>query len=352
MNLLDLSFSELEALIRDLGESRFRASQVFQWVWQKGCPDFALMTNLSGTLRTKLGKAATLSWPDLDTVKVSRDGTVKFLLRMADGALVETVLIPGEGRLTQCLSTQVGCPLGCTFCATGLMGFTRNLTSGEILGQVLVARRYALEQGLSPLKNLVFMGMGEPLLNLPQLAKSLEVLNHDLGLGFSRRRITVSSVGLPDKLAELGPLGLALPAISLHAPTQELRARIMPVAARVSLDALMAALRAYPMRARERITFEYLLLGGVNDGPAEAKALVRLLGQMRCKVNLIAYNATPGLPYEAPDMDRVLAFENYLKDKRLSVTLRRSMGADIAAACGQLKAARTGELGAGITPEA
>ncbi len=346
MNALDLSFAELSDLIRNLGESGFRASQVFQWMWQKGCADFSLMTNLSGSLRKKLADVSSLDWPRVDTVRISRDGTVKFLLRLADAALVETVLIPGEGRLTQCLSTQVGCAMGCTFCSTGQMGFARNMTSGEILSQVLVARKYVQEQGLAPLKNLVFMGMGEPLLNLGHLTRALETLNHDLGLGFSHRRITVSSVGLPDKLAELGALGLAMPAISLHAPTQELRERIMPKAARVPLGELMAALARYPMKDRERITFEYLLLGGVNDSLVQARQLVGLLGQMKCKVNLIAYNPAPGLPYVAPSMDQVLAFENFLKEKRLSVTLRKSMGADIAAACGQLKAEQQG----GLTP--
>jgi 23S rRNA (adenine2503-C2)-methyltransferase len=346
-NLLDLSRLELEAfLVEDVKEPRFRAAQLWQWLWQKGAADFAAMTNVSKALREKLARVCEIRWPEIEREQTSRDGTVKLLLGLADGAFIETVLIPAAGRFTQCLSTQVGCAMACTFCNTGRMGFERNLSQAEILGQILVGRRHLAERGLAPLKNLVFMGMGEPLLNLDNLLKSLATLNSAEGLGFSSRKTTVSTVGIPAGLMRLAQSGLALPAISLHAPTQELREKLMPKAAAVApLPELMACLDALPLKPRERITYEYLLIKGVNDSKKEAQGLVKLLGGRRSKVNLIAYNPSPGIPYEAPDPEAVLAFEQHLRDKHITTTLRRSMGQDIAAACGQLRAERTASNG-------
>ncbi len=337
-NLLDLTHAQLEDFVTSgLGLPRFRADQVWQWLWQKDAQDFEAMTNLSKELRAELAAKAAVVWPTVEVVRTSRDGTVKFLLGLADGERIETVLIPGaRGRYTQCLSTQVGCAMGCTFCSTATLGFTRNLTHGEILGQVLVGRAHLAANELEPLRNLVFMGMGEPLLNLDTVLAALESLQSDTGLNMSWRRSTVSTVGFPDKLKVLGESGLALPAISLHAPTQELRARIMPKAAKVHLDELMAALDAFPMRPRERITYEYLLLKGVNDSLDHAKQLADLLANRRCKVNLIAYNPSRNMPYDAPDPDQVERFEKYLWDRGMTATIRRSMGQDIEAACGQL----------------
>jgi 23S rRNA (adenine2503-C2)-methyltransferase len=345
VNLLDLTFEGLETfVVETLGEPRFRASQLWKWLWQHDARDFSGMTNLSKALRARLPEAAHIRWPEAVDVQNSKDGTTKFLLRLKDGKLIETVLIPGaQGNHTQCLSTQVGCAMGCTFCNTGLMGLERNLTHGEILGQILVGRAHLKAHGLEPLRRLVFMGMGEPLMNLDTVLDALRSMNSDTGLNFSWRRSTVSTVGLPKMLKKLGESGLALPAISLHAPTQELRARIMPRAAEVPLDALMAALDAFPMRPRERITYEYLLLGGVNDSLEHARQLADLLARRRCKVNLIAYNATENAPYASPDAGQVERFEKYLWDRGMTATIRRSMGADIKAACGQLKA----EHGAG-----
>ena len=350
-NLLDLTQAELEAFVTgELGQPRFRADQIWQWLWGKDSRTFEDMTNLSRDLRDKLAARSHIFWPGVTTEKVSADGTIKFLLRMHDGELIETVLIPGEDRYTQCLSTQVGCAMACTFCSTGQMGFTRNLSMGEILGQVLVARRYLADHELHQLKNLVFMGMGEPLLNVEEVIKSLEAMKSDKGLYFSHRKVTVSSVGLPAGLNRLAETGLALPAISLHAPTQELRARIMPKAARVDLDELMACLDALPLKPRERITYEYLMLRDVNDGIEHAKQLVKLLGGRKCKVNLIAFNPPPdgSIAYERPDEERMLAFEKYLWDRNITCTIRRSMGQDIGAACGQLKAGEA-EFGGGET---
>ncbi|MDY7001321.1 MAG: 23S rRNA (adenine(2503)-C(2))-methyltransferase RlmN [Thermodesulfobacteriota bacterium] len=342
MNLLNLSFEEMEAFLDGLGEPRYRTDQVWQWLWQKGCLSFRDMTNIPKGLWKKLEESAKISRPRVQAIQKSRDGTVKFLLGLSDGALVETVLIPEKNRITQCLSCQVGCAMGCTFCATGQMGLTRNMVQSEILGQILVAGDYLKEQGKAKdLKNLVFMGMGEPLLNLKELMRSLTALNHERGLNFSPRRVTVSTVGVLKGLDTLGQSGLARLAVSLHAPTQDLREQIMPKAAEAPLDELMARLDRYPLKPRQRITFEYLLLGGVNDGPEHAKALARLLAEKKAKVNLIPFHASEGLPYKASDPDTVLAFEKILWDKGLTAVLRKSKGLDIAAACGQLKAALT-----------
>ncbi len=339
INLTDLTFHELEALIVSLGEPPYRARQVWQWLWQKLCRDIELMTDVSKALRTRLSEAAVIAWPRVLRVSESADGTVKFLLGLADGEAVECVLIPERDHYTACLSTQVGCAMACGFCATGMLGFRRNMTPGEMLGQVLVARQHLLDKGepLS-LRNLVFMGMGEPLLNYENLIKTLESLHHPQGLDFSSRRITVSTAGVKRHLLDLGKTGLCSLAISLHAPTQEKREKIMPGAAKLALPELIEILRQIPLKPRESLTFEYLLLAGVNDADADARELVRLLSRVKAKVNLIVYNATPGLPYRQPSPERVFAFQEILKAKGITTTIRKSKGADIAAACGQLRA--------------
>lgn len=340
VDILNLTFSELESFLVERGEKAFRAKQLWQWLWNKYTRDFALMTNVSKATRAMLKEHAEIVWPEVVTMQKSSDGTTKFLLRLRDGALVETVLIPGSnGRLTQCLSCQVGCAMGCTFCSTGTMGFERNMTMAEILGQVLVAREYLQDDAANPiLRNLVFMGMGEPLLNMREMMRSLESLNSVLGLQFSPRRITVSTCGIEKGLRELGETGLAYLAVSLHAPTQELRRQIMPKAANWHLDDLITALENYPLKTRERITFEYLLLGGVNDSVEHARQLVRLVSRTKGKLNLILYNPSEGDPYKAPTEQAVLAFEQFLWSKNVTAIIRKSKGADIKAACGQLKA--------------
>ena len=275
INLLDYTLPELtDWMQNELGEPKFRAVQVWQWIWQKMARDFDAMTNVSKACRERLAQCAEIRWPEIVTVEQSSDDTTKFLLRLQDGAGVETVLIPSDSRegvrrWTQCLSSQVGCAMACTFCSTGTMGFERNMTMGEILGQILVAREHLgdTRPDWPVLRNLVFMGMGEPLLNLKNVMRALESLNNDKGLNFSPRRITVSTCGIEKGLRELGESGLAYLAVSLHAPTQELRARIMPKAARWPLEDLLQALKSYPLKTRERITFEYLLLGGVRNRP-------------------------------------------------------------------------------------
>lgn len=349
INLLDFTLPSLtQWLSESLGEPPFRARQIWQWIWQKSARSFAEMTNVSQKLRAKLEDFAEIKWPDIVATEISSDGTQKLLLRLSDGAEVETVLIPapnrmGEIRWTQCLSSQVGCPMGCTFCATGQMGFQRNMTYGEILGQVLVGKEILgdLKPDRPILRNLVFMGMGEPLLNLENLLRALETMQSDLGLNFSPRRITVSTCGISAGLKDLGECGKAFLAISLHAPTQELRKKIMPGAATWPLGDMISTLAHYPLKTRERITFEYLLLGGVNDSPAHARELVRLLSNIKAKINLIVYNPVPGAPYRAPTAEAVEKFQEILWQKNITVILRKSRGQDIAAACGQLKSKRS-----------
>lgn len=344
LDILNLTRAELGEFIGgELDEKPFRAQQVWEWLWQKGAKDFDEMTNVTKALRARLAERAEIRRPEIAREDKSEDGTVKLLLRLADGELIETVLIPsesrtGQERMTQCLSTQVGCAMGCTFCSTGSMGFTRNLSQSEIAGQVLVGREYLGDKSGDILKNLVFMGMGEPLMNFKNLMDSLETLSSTSGLNFSRRRITVSTCGIKKGLRELGESGRAFLAISLHAANQELRERLMPAAARWPLEELLASLKEYPTAAREHITFEYLLLGGVNDSTEDARALARITRDLGAKVNLIAYNPAEGSPYRAPSHDEILAFEQELWRLGITAILRKSKGQDIKAACGQLKA--------------
>ncbi len=348
-NILNMTLPELETFMLGLGEPRFRATQVWQWLWQKMARDFESMTNVSKATREKLNECTKIIWPSIKATEKSQDGTIKFLLSLADGAEIETVLIPstsrdGKVRLTQCLSSQVGCAMACTFCSTGTMGFERNMTHAEILGQILIAREYLGDSRPDHpiLRNLVFMGMGEPLLNFKEMLRALQSLNNDHGLNFSPRRITVSTCGIEKGLQELGESGLAYLAISLHAPNQNLREQIMPKAARWHLDDLIKALKSYPLKTRERITFEYLLLGNINDDIEHAKELVHLVSHVKGKLNLIVYNPAEGAPYTAPNAERILKFEKYLWSKNITAIIRKSKGQDINAACGQLKAAQGG----------
>lgn len=338
LNLLDLGLDALRAAVVALGQPAFRADQIFQWLWQKRVRDFSAMSNVSKELRGLLEERFRISRPSPSVVLESRDGTIKFLLDLEDGKQIETVLIPEREHYTLCLSTQVGCAMACAFCSTGTMGFARNLRQSEILGQVLAALDLIEERSLPmTLRNLVFMGMGEPMLNLDTLLAALETMRQEKGLAIGPRRVTISTVGVPGTLARLGAAEVGLLAVSLHAPTQELREKIMPRAAQaMPLPRLIAELKAYPLKPRDRLTIEYILIGGVNDSEQRARELVRLLSTLKCKVNLIAYNPSKGSPFVAPSMDAVLAFEALLRKKRLTTILRRSKGQDINAACGQL----------------
>lgn len=346
LNLLDYSLEELEDFMKRIGEKPFRARQIWKWVWEKGCDDFNKMTDISKKLRSTLSRHFTLKRPEVLKTERSEDGTVKLLLMLRDKKLIESVLIPEEDHYTLCVSSQVGCPLKCKFCNTGLMGFERNLSSGEILAQILIAKEFLAKQKIElPLRNIVFMGMGEPLLNWFQVKKALKVIVDKNGLGFSKRRTTISTVGIPDMLMEFASSDLGSLAISLHAPDQKLREELMPKAAKIcSLNELITALKLIPLKPRQKITIEYILIDGVNDSLDHAKKLCKLLSNIKCKINLIAYNPVKGIPYKTPSEDKILKFENFLKDKNFTVTLRKSKGKDISAACGQLRAsAKLGE---------
>ena len=345
-NILDYTLSELQTLFQEeFHEPRFRANQVWQWLWQKLARDFSCMSDVSQKTRAFLAEAFTIDYPEIIQVQQSADETKKLLLEYSDGARIETVLIPsadhsGKIRWSQCLSSQVGCPMGCTFCATGTMGFERNLTVSEIAAQVLIAREFLNDVRTDHpiIRNLVFMGMGEPLLNLDNLLKALSILNDPKGCAFSPRRITVSTCGIKNGLERLGNSELCYLAISLHAADQSTRARIMPRAASLDLEDLLDLVSHYPLKKRERITFEYLLLDNVNDSLDDARRLAKIVKQIKGKLNLIVFNPSKNLPYAAPSEEKVLAFEKELWKANVVAIRRQSKGADIAAACGQLKA--------------
>ena len=308
-------------------------------MYRKGVLDLAAMTDLPADLREALVPRMTAPTLVLERVTPSLDGSAKLVLRLGDGALVSAVLMPDGDRLTLCLSTQVGCGFGCAFCLTGTMGVERNLTAGEIVGQLLVANALAPSGGR--VTHMVFMGMGEPLANLDAVVKAIRIFSDArLGFGYSPRRITVSTVGLVTGIEKLGgeKLGVNL-AISLHAATDELRSRLMPINRSWGLDRLMAALRKYPLAPRQQIFFEYVLLDGVNDAPDDARALARLLRGVPAKVNLIPFNDWEGADFRRPPLPRILAFQRGLLQAGVTTTVRWSKGEDIGAACGQLREA-------------
>lgn len=322
------------------GAPSYRGAQVLAWIYGRGVDDPERMTNLPRELRAAL--AEELAPPALEVMTVARsaDGTRKQALRLADGELVESVLIPDRHRLTLCISSQVGCAMGCTFCATARLGLRRHLSIDEIVGQVLLARRHLEEDplGVGHLTNLVFMGMGEPLHNLENLIPALEILTAPWGLGISPRRITVSTVGLVPQMQELLARTQVNLAVSLSATTEEGRRAVMPVTRRYSLRALLEACRDLPLPRRRRVTFEYVMLAGENDDDADARRLVGLLHGIRSKVNLICFNPFPGAPFAGSDAARRARFQQILLDHGLNATIRESRGPDIAAACGQLAA--------------
>jgi 23S rRNA (adenine2503-C2)-methyltransferase len=335
-NLRNLSAGQVQDLLVSLGEKPYRARQVLRWLYKGGARSFSGMTDLSQDLRARLAQAACLSWLEPAQIQTAGDGTRKLLFSLEDGSRIESVLIPEADHHTLCLSTQVGCRQGCRFCCTATLGYKRNLSPGEITGQVLSAR--ALCDEVRPLTNLVFMGMGEPLDNLDSLLISLEHILGDHGLQMSQRRVTVSTVGIPDALPRLAAATPAALAVSLNAPNDELRSQLMPANRRFSLDPLKKALLAYPLKPTRRITLEYVLLGGINDRPQQARQLARWVKGLRCKINLIAFNPFPGARFQAPREDDVLAFQKILIDNHITALIRNSRGADIDAACGQLAA--------------
>jgi 23S rRNA (adenine2503-C2)-methyltransferase len=331
-----MELSELRDLL-PAGEPAYRAEQVYRAIYQQKVSDLVQISTLPGRIRTALAENAELGLPVLDRRFESVDGTRRYLLRLSDGRTVETVLMPEGDRDTVCISSQVGCPVDCKFCMTALMGLERSLTAGEIVGQVLFI---AQDNGLlveNKRFNIVMMGMGEPLLNLPNVIKATRILCDPAAMGMSERRITVSTSGIIPKIEELGKAQVRPKlAISLNASTEEMRQELMPITRKWHLKDLIEACRAYPLRPWEKLTFEYVLLRGVNDSDADARRVVKLIAALNCKVNLIALNPGPGIPYEEPAPERVLAFQEIVK-RSVPCFIRKPRGLDIFAACGQLK---------------
>ena len=342
VDLKNLTQAGLVAYVESLGQPAFRGKQIMGWLYRPGVTDFAQMTDLAKEFRSILAEHAFISRFTDPLIEKSADGCVKFGFRLGDGNIIESVLIPEPDRNTLCISSQVGCAMGCAFCLTGTMGFKRNLTPAEIVNQICGVRDYLLAQpreqliGPDRVTNVVFMGMGEPLNNLENVLDSLSIVTEQKGLDLTPRRITVSTCGIVPKLRELGEKSPVNLAISLHAVDDETRRRLMPINDRYSIDELLDACRDFPMPKRKRIMFEYILLKGINDSDRDARELARKLSGIPCKINLLPYNESAGLPYQSPGMDRLLAFQQILLEAHYTVFIRNSRGADISAACGQL----------------
>jgi 23S rRNA (adenine2503-C2)-methyltransferase len=334
-DLAELELGEVETLLETLGAPRFHGRQIYRWLHKRGVTDVGQMTDLARPLRTTLAERTRVTTPRIARKDISADGTIKYLLELADAARIEAVFIPDTPAQTFCISSQVGCAMQCAFCLTGKMGLARHLSAGEIAAQVRVL---AHDTGLADRAfNIVVMGMGEPLHNYDATMKALRMVGTPEGLGVPARRITLSTVGLVPAIERLAaePFMPNL-AISLHATTSEQRDRLVPINRKYDLDALLAVCRRFPLKRRARITFEYVLLAGVNDTPADARRLGALLGDMRAKVNLLPLNAAPGIPFDRPSDDRVNAFGAILAERGVTVSVRKSRGRDIRAACGQL----------------
>lgn len=331
VDIKNFTIEELEAFLAGQGKERYRAQQLFKWLYQNDVATFAEMFNLSKAFRRELEESAFVSRFEPEVVEVATDGTRKYLFRLEDGNSIESVLIPDEDRNTLCISSQVGCAMACEFCLTGTFRLTRNLTCAEIVNQVCAVKQDA------EIRNIVFMGMGEPLANLDNVIRALKILTCPDGLQFSTRRVTVSTAGLVPEMALLGDSVTVNLAVSLNATTDELRDRLMPINRKYPLRDLMTACKNFPLPARRMITFEYVMLGGVNDSVDDAKRLVRLISNIPAKVNLIPFNEHEGCSFRKPDQDTIDRFHKFLLDKHITVITRASRGADISAACGQLK---------------
>jgi 23S rRNA (adenine2503-C2)-methyltransferase len=345
-NLFEFDLNGLADYFKSQGEQAFRAQQVIQWTHQRGVLDFQLMTNLSQKLRDFLTLHATVMLPTICREQNAADGTKKWLCSMADGQQVEMVYIPEPGRGTLCISSQVGCPLNCTFCATGSMGFTRNLTTSEIIGQVWLANQLLANNNFPkerPITNVVLMGMGEPLLNLQNVVTAINIMLEDLAYGLSKYRVTVSTSGIVPVMEELKALSPVAIAVSLHAPNDELRNKLVPINKKYPLAQLIPACGSYFSNHHRMVTFEYVMLHGVNDSLAHAKELAKLLRNVRCKINLIPYNS-PSFTTKNPSKEsftsstpeQIDKFREFLLQSGFNTIVRRTRGGDIAAACGQL----------------
>lgn len=341
-DLKNLTQEQLTDFVLGLDQPAFRAKQIMGWLYRPGITEFSQMTDIAKVFRSILEEKACISHFASPILEKAGDGCVKFGFRLDDGHIIEAVLIPEPDRNTLCISSQVGCAMACSFCLTGTMGFTRNLTPAEIVNQICAARDYLLSEpkaeriGPERVTNVVYMGMGEPLNNLDNVLASLSIITEQKGLDLTPRRITVSTCGIVPKLRELGEKSPVNLAISLHAVDDATRRQLMPINDRYSIDDLLMACRDFPMPKRKRIMFEYILLKGINDSNHDARELARKLKDIPCKINLIPYNESPTLPYRSPGMDRLMAFQKILLDAHFTVFIRNSRGSDISAACGQL----------------
>jgi 23S rRNA (adenine2503-C2)-methyltransferase len=343
INIKSLTIEELKTLLAQLGCKPYRAGQLFAWIYSKGAQSFDEMTDIAKAERLRLGSRFSVASLDLLHQELSTDGTRKFLFGLEDGHTVESVLIPDEDRQTLCISSQVGCAQACRFCITGGGGFQRNLRAYEIADQVVIVEKVlAGGKKYSPetrsLTNIVLMGMGEPLANFSEVINALTIITGEQGLGFSTRRVTLSTAGLVPEIEKLGRSGVKVNlAVSLNATTDEVRDRIMPVNKRYPIRELLAACRHFPLEPRRRITFEYVMLRGVNDSTEDALRLTRLLRGIKAKINLIPYNPSPGSEFARPSDATVRRFQQLLQDHDYTALIRESRGRDIAAACGQLR---------------
>ncbi|MGI9344286.1 MAG: 23S rRNA (adenine(2503)-C(2))-methyltransferase RlmN [Gammaproteobacteria bacterium] len=336
-NLLGMTRTDLESLFAGIGEKPFRARQVMQWVYGRSVYDVADMTDLSLVLRNALADQLTFSLPEIQVREDAADGVVKWQLRAGEKQAIETVFIPETNRGTLCVSSQVGCAMDCPFCATGRQGFNRNLTAEEIVGQVMLARNELGAEDAQRISNVVFMGMGEPLANLRAVVGAVDILLDDLGFGLSRRRVTVSTSGLVPQIRRLAETSNVALAVSLHAPNDELRDRLVPINRRHPIDELLSACWDYARAARLKdVTFEYVMLAGVNDSLEHARQLARLLADRPAMVNLIPFNPFPGSEFKRSPRATVDAFRQLLLDAGIITVTRKTRGDDIAAACGQL----------------
>jgi 23S rRNA (adenine2503-C2)-methyltransferase len=334
-DLKDFTHEKLKNYLSLHGEKTFRASQIMQWVFQKGAISISQMTNLSKGFRDKLEKLFEIGTLNCLHRQTSSDGTLKFLFELKDKKTVESVYIPSQDRKTLCISTQVGCRMGCRFCLTARQGLTRNLTPSEIVSQVLEVQKIL---GLR-MTNIVMMGMGEPFDNYENVMDAIDILRSPWAFNISQRKITVSTVGLIPQIVQFGKDSQVNLAISLNASNDDVRTRIMPVNKTYSIDALLESCRSYPLKKNRRLTFEYVLLGGINDSLNHAKELAEKIKGIRCKVNLIPFNEHPPssyLPYRRPKDEDVLEFQKLLSDRNVTAIVRKSRGRDILAACGQL----------------
>jgi len=336
VDLKNLSPSELGDLIRSFGKERYRSAQILRWLYQRGVHSIDEMTNLSKGFRQELSAASFISTFRPPHVEEAKDRTGKFLFQLEDGNRIESVLIPDKKRLTLCLSTQVGCALGCRFCLTGKMGLKRNLTSSEILNQVLAAKETLGDE--RSITNIVLMGMGEPLANYQNTLKAIQLMTTPDAFKFSSRRVTLSTVGLLPELEQLSKEKVSFRlAISLNAADEETRSYLMPINRRYPLKKLLEVCRNFPLRPRARITFEYVMVEDINDSLQDAKKLLKILRGIPSKINLIPLNEAPGIPFKRPSDEKVRQFQQILMEGGLTAIVRASKGAEISAACGQLQ---------------